>query len=48
MIERHYTTAELADLLACHTETILRAAQRGDLRSVRVGPERRYLETRRA
>jgi excisionase family DNA binding protein len=42
MIERHYTTAELAELLAVHPETIRRAAARGALRSIRVGRDRRY------
>jgi excisionase family DNA binding protein len=41
-IERHYRTAELAELLAVHPETIRREAARGLLRSVRVGSERRY------
>jgi excisionase family DNA binding protein len=41
-IERHYTTAELAKLLSVHPETIRRAAARGDLRSVRIGRDRRY------
>jgi excisionase family DNA binding protein len=41
-IERHYTTRELAELLAVHPETIRREAMRGRLRSVRVGSERRY------
>lgn len=44
-IERHYRTQELADLLSCHNETILRLAQRGELESVRVGSERRYPES---
>jgi excisionase family DNA binding protein len=44
-IERHYTTRELAELLAVHPETIRRAAARGHLRSVRVGHERRYPES---
>ena len=43
-IERHYTTRELAELLNAHPETIRRAAAKGDLRSVRVGSERRYPE----
>lgn len=42
MIERHYTTAELAERLAVHPETIRRAAARGELRSVRIGRDRRY------
>lgn len=42
VIERHYTTAELADLLAVCPETIRRLAAKGALRSVRVGSERRY------
>ena len=42
MIERHYTTAQLAELLAVHPETIRRAAAAGSLRSVRVGRDRRY------
>lgn len=45
MIERHYTTAELAGLLSVHPETIRRAAARGELRSVRIGNERRYPES---
>ena len=44
-IERHYTTAELAELLNVHPETVRRAAARGDLRSIRVGRDRRYSES---
>jgi len=45
VVERYYTTSELAALLAVHPETIRRAAARGDLRSVRVGRDRRYSES---
>ena len=44
-IEPHYTGSELAKLLRAHPETIRRAAARGDLGSVRVGPGRRYPES---
>lgn len=44
-IEQHYTTAQLAKLLSVNDETIRRAAQRGELRSIRVGRDRRYAET---
>jgi len=44
MIERHYTTAELADMISVHPETIRRAARRGELESIRVGLDRRYPE----
>ena len=44
-LERHYSGRELADLLSCSPETIRRAAMRGDLRSVRVGADRRYPES---
>jgi excisionase family DNA binding protein len=44
-IEQHYTTAELAELFAVHPETIRRAAGRGELRSVRIGRDRRYPES---
>jgi excisionase family DNA binding protein len=44
-IDRHLTTAQLAELLAVHPETIRRAAASGALASVRIGRERRYPET---
>ena len=44
-IEVHYSTAQLAKLLATNPETIRRAAARGQLRSVRVGSVRRYPES---
>jgi excisionase family DNA binding protein len=45
VIERHYTTAELAELLSVHPETVRRAAAAGELRSIRVGRDRRYPES---
>lgn len=45
MIEKHYKTADLAELLGIHPETIRRAAARGDLESVRVGIDRIYPES---
>jgi excisionase family DNA binding protein len=44
-IERHYTTAELAELLSVHPETLRRAAGRGELRFVRVGRDYRFPES---
>lgn len=45
MIERHYTTRELAERLATNAETIRRLARRGHLRSVRIGRDRRFPES---
>ncbi|MGH3029867.1 MAG: helix-turn-helix domain-containing protein [Gaiellaceae bacterium] len=45
MIERHYKTRELAELLGLHPETIRRAAQRGQLESIRIGLDRIYAES---
>jgi excisionase family DNA binding protein len=45
VIERYYRTAELAELLSVHPETIRRAAASGALRSIRVGRDRRYAES---
>lgn len=42
MVERHFTTAELAELLSVHPETVRRAAKSGALGSIRVGCARRY------
>lgn len=44
-LETHYTTAEVAEKLHCSKDTILRLAQRGDLRSTFVASERRYPES---
>ena len=44
-VELHYTTSVLARLIAVHPETIRREARRGNLRSVRVGRDRRYPES---
>lgn len=45
VIEQHYKTRELAELLGLHPETIRRAAQRGQLVSVRIGLDRIYAES---
>ena len=45
MIERHYKTRELAERLGVHPETIRRAAQRGELESIRIGLDRIYSES---
>jgi excisionase family DNA binding protein len=45
MIEQHYRTADVAALLSFHEDTALRLARRGELRSVRVGSERRFPES---
>lgn len=45
MIEQHYKGAKVAELLDIHPETLLRLAQRGEIRSVRVGNDRRYPES---
>lgn len=45
MIEQHYKTRELAERLGVHPETIRRAAQRGELESVRIGLDRIYAES---
>lgn len=44
-VERYYTTAQLAELLSVHPETIRRAAARGELRFVRVGRDYRFPES---
>jgi excisionase family DNA binding protein len=44
-VERYYTTAQLAELLSVHPETIRRAAARGELRFVRVGRDYRFSES---
>lgn len=45
MIERHYKTRELAEILGIHPDTIRRAAQRGELESIRIGLDRIYAES---
>ncbi len=45
MIERSYSTQEVAQLFGCHEETVLRYAQRGELRSWKLGNERKYTES---
>jgi excisionase family DNA binding protein len=44
-IEKHYTAHELADLLSLDYETVLRKAQTGEIRSVRIGRLRRFPES---
>jgi excisionase family DNA binding protein len=45
VIERHYKTRELAERLGVHPDTIRRAAQRGELESIRIGLDRIYAES---
>jgi len=45
VIEQHYKTRELAQRLGIHPETIRRAAQRGELESIRIGLDRIYAES---
>ena len=45
VMERMYTTKQVADAWSVNPETIRRLAARGLLRSVRVGSERRYPES---
>ncbi len=45
MIEKHYKTRDLSDLLGIHPETIRRAAAAGKLESVRIGIDRIYPES---
>jgi excisionase family DNA binding protein len=45
MIEPHYKTREVARMLGVHPETIRRAAQRGELESIRIGLDRIYAES---
>lgn len=45
MIERHYTTAEVAGLLSVNPETVRRLAARKELRFVRVAAELRFPES---
>ena len=44
-IEQHYTGREVAERLSVHPETVRRLAAKRELRSVRVGSERRYPES---
>jgi excisionase family DNA binding protein len=45
MMERMYTTRQVAEAWSVNPETVRRLAARGLLRSVRVGSERRYPES---
>lgn len=44
MIEQHLSTAELAERLSVHPETLRRAAARGDLHPIRIGRDLRWPE----
>jgi excisionase family DNA binding protein len=44
-IEQHYRGGQVAKRLAVHPETVRRLAAKGELRSVRIGSERRYPES---
>ena len=45
MIERHYTTQEVADLVGLHPETVRREAARGLLPFIRIGRGLRFAES---
>jgi excisionase family DNA binding protein len=45
VVERMYTTKQVAEAWSVNAETVRRLAARGLLRSVRVGSERRYPES---
>jgi excisionase family DNA binding protein len=45
MMEKMYTTKQVAEAWSVNPETVRRLAARGLLRSVRVGSERRYPES---
>lgn len=45
MIEKHYTTAQLCELLNLHEETVRKYARTGELPSLRIGNDRRYSES---
>jgi len=45
VMERMYTTKQVAEAWSVNPETVRRLAARGLLRSVRIGSERRYPES---
>jgi len=45
LIEKHFTTRELAEFLHVHPETIRKRARTGELRSIRLKLERRFPES---
>lgn len=45
MIEQHYTTAEVCDLLSISEDTLLKWVADGEIESVRRGRVRRYPES---
>jgi excisionase family DNA binding protein len=45
VIERHYTTQELAQFFALNAEKVRREAARGNLRFIRIGKDLRFAES---
>lgn len=45
MIERHYTTQEVARLFGLNPETIRREAARGHIEFIRIGKDLRFAES---
>lgn len=45
MIEKHYTTKDVAKLLSVAEDTVRRLARRGELRSVKIGNDHRFAES---
>ncbi len=45
MIEKHYKTREVAEMLRVAEDTVRRLAQRGELKSVKIGNDYRFSES---